>query len=96
MPRDFITINQTLATAKYSGELKRFVETVREVLDLGQKVKGVMDHNTDGSNYADIEALFGLPTDNGDEVYNLVAGTLGALMGTVQSADALTLIDRIG
>ena len=96
MPKDFIRVDTTLLAATFARDLVFFKDRVREAIDLGEKLKGVMEHNISGGDYADVEARFGLSVGEGQLAYNLVAGTLGALKGAVQSSDALTLIDRIG
>jgi hypothetical protein len=96
MAIDFITVNTGDGAATFAADLVRFKELYRQTLDLGEKLKDIMDHNTDGSSYTGIETKFGLPAGNGDEVYNLVAGTLAALKGTAQSSDGIALIGRVG
>jgi hypothetical protein len=96
MPRDFIKIALDVTTATHARALKNFVQQFREAYEQGVAVKSILDHNTDGSNYADIEALFGVPAGQGQTVYNLVAGAVGAMSGTVQSGDGKTLTERVG
>lgn len=96
MPKDFIKINTADTNAKFATQLKTWIDQVRDVIDQGDKFKEIMDHNVNHPDYADIETVFGLPVGNGDEVYNLVSGTIAGIKGTAQSADALTLISRVG
>jgi len=96
MAIDFITVDNGVTTATFAQDLIRFKELFRQTLDLGDKIKDIMDHNTDGSNYAGIETKFGIATGLGDDVYNLVAGALAAMKGTSQSSDGMTLIGRVG
>lgn len=96
MPRDFIRIDVSITTQKYGPDLMLFIANFRSAVELGNRLKDILDHNTDGTNYADIEVLFGLPAGNGDEIYNLVSGALAALKGTAQSTDGLTLMARVG
>jgi hypothetical protein len=97
MAQDFITINESAPlTHKFAGDLKRFVDHLRNVIDEAEKIKGIMEHNINDTNYGGVETLFGLSAGTGDDCYNLIAGTLGAIKGVIQSADALTLIDQVG
>ena len=95
MPNDFIQINRSTGDI-YASDLYSLTSLVRQTIDIAEKVKDYCDHTVEGADYTALETLFGLPAGSGDEVYNLVAGTLGALKGQVQSADALTLIARVG
>lgn len=98
--RDGIKIDAGLTTAKYAPDLIRMISLLRETINQVEKVKGIMDHNTDGSsNYVDIETLFGLSFVNGGAsagtgaiVYALVAGSRSA----VRSPSTLEIIDRVG
>lgn len=96
MAADFIKINTTVSTQTYAATLKGVVADTRRLIDNLELLKGVMEHNIDSADYSAVETVFGLPTGNGDEVYNLVSGTLAGIKGTAQAADALTLIDRVG
>lgn len=96
MPKDFVKVNQSDSNAVMAARLIEFIGLYRRALDLGEYVKGVMEHNINGADYADLELRFGLAVGQGQIAYNLVAGTLGAMKGTAQSADGLTLIDRVG
>jgi len=96
MAKDFVKINQLASDPKWANKLASFRHQLRQVIDLGTELKGVMEHNIQNGDHGDVESLFALPPASGQVVYNLVAGALAALRGTVQSADALTLIDRVG
>lgn len=96
MPKDFIRVDTSLTTAKFASDLVAFKEAVRDVLQRGAKIKGIMDRNYQGNDYAACEGLFGLPQNQGATVYGLIGGVLRALHGAAQNADAMTLIDRVG
>jgi hypothetical protein len=93
MAVDFISVN---VNAPLGRNLKDFVTGLRQVLDGGEAVMGVMNHNWDVGDYASLEALFGLPDGTGANVLTLMTGTMNALKGTQQSDYALQLIDRVG
>lgn len=96
MARDFIKIDTVASTQKYGGRLVQAKNTLREAYELLTELKAVMDHATDGSVWTDLEALFGAPAGQGQTVYNLVTGAVGAIAGTTQSADGKTLTERMG
>jgi hypothetical protein len=96
MARDFIKIDRTTVTATHASLLLDYVRQLRTAYDLGVRVKAVMDHNQDGTSFTDIEVLFGLPTGQGQAVYDLVNGSVGAMDGTFQAADAKNLTERVG
>jgi hypothetical protein len=92
MARDFIRINQTVNTATKASLLSQYILSLRQTMELGDRVKGILEHNTDGTDYTDVESLFGVPAGSGQAVYNLV---LGAAAG-VRSADGRNLTERVG
>jgi hypothetical protein len=92
MPIDFIKIDPGQAGQKFANELILGIRDLRRSWDRMKAIKEIMDHNTDGSDFASVATLFGLPTGNGDEVYNLVAGTLASL----DDADPQALLSRVG
>ena len=96
MARDFIKIDSTTTTAIFASELKSCINSLRDTIDRLDKVKGIMDHNQDGTVFTDIETLFGLPAGKGTTVYDYINGSRGVLSGTFQNADAMTLIERVG
>jgi hypothetical protein len=93
MAIDFIPVN---VNAPLGRNLKDFVTTIRQAVDGGDAVLGVMNHNWDVGDYAALETLFGLPTGTGADVLTLITGTMQALKGQLQTDYALTLIDRVG
>jgi hypothetical protein len=96
MARDFIKVDTSTVTATQARLLLNYVQTLRSAYELGVKCKAVMDHNQDGSVFTDIEALFGLPSGKGQTVYNFVNGSIGAMGGTFQNADAKNLTEQVG
>lgn len=96
MARDFIKINRTDATATQAAALLSFVASLRIAYEQGNRVRDVMIHNNDGSNFADIEALFGLPVGKGQTVFDLVNGAIGSMTGTFQVDDAKEITERVG
>lgn len=89
MAQDFIAVDKT---QNMGADLLTAKETLRNVTDRLQWIKDTMDHNVADPDYADIETLFGIPTGEGQTVYNLVSGTVAQL----DNADVLALFSRVG
>jgi DNA gyrase/topoisomerase IV subunit A len=96
MARNFIKVETGVTTATKARDLVNFVLNLRTAFELGTRVREIMDHNNDGTNFADLEALFGLPTGQGQTVYNMVINCIGSLNGTVTSNDGKQLTERVG
>jgi hypothetical protein len=96
MARDFIKVDASKTTATYAAELLRYKELLRQAYDQGKKVLAVMGHLNDGSNFADIELLFGLAAGTGQTVFDLINGSVGSMEGTFQVSDAKTITERLG
>lgn len=96
MARDFIKVDTTLGTAKYAGRLILFKDTLRDAYERGKELLAVAGHNNDGSVWTDVEAIFGLPAGKGQTVFNLINGSVGAMEGTFQTADAKNITETLG
>jgi hypothetical protein len=98
VPTDFIRVNpnQTPDAQMYGSKLVSLTQQLRATIDLADQLKTLMDHMNTGTNFADIEATFGLPAGDGQTVYDLMNGTLLAIRGQAQNSNALSLIDRVG
>lgn len=92
MARDFIKVDVTNTAATKASFLVQYIGVLRQAMDLGDRLKSMMDHNTDGTVFTDIEALFGVPAGSGSVVYNAVVGAVAG----VKSNDAKTVTERIG
>jgi hypothetical protein len=93
---DFIQIDMSTTTATQAALLKSYITTLRQAYELGTRVKGVMEHNHDGTNFAGIETLFGLPNGKGNIVFDLVNGSIGSMEGNFQVDDAKEITERVG
>lgn len=96
MARDFIKVDRTTVTATHAQDLLRLVSAVRAAYEQGIRIRDIMNHNHDGSDFTDIEALFGLPVGKGQAVFDLVNGTIGSMTGQFQVADAKNMTETIG
>jgi hypothetical protein len=96
MARDFIKIDMTTSTATQASQLKSYVTQLRAAYEAGQRVKSVMEHNNDGTVFTDVEILFGLPAGKGQEVFDLVNGSVGSMEGKFMVDDAKEITERVG
>lgn len=96
MARDFIKIDTTQTAATQARLLLSYVTALRGAYELGVKTLAVMGHNNDGTVFTDMEALFGIPTGKGQTVFNLVNGSVGAMLGNFQVPDAKNLTETVG
>lgn len=96
MARDFIKVDNVTTSATKASLLLQYIAQLRQAYELGKRVKDVMVHNNDGTNFTDIEVLFGLPTGKGQVVFDLVNGSIGSMEGTFQVDDAKEITERVG
>lgn len=96
MARAFIKIDTTLAGATQAALLRTFVQQQRSAYELGARVRAMMTNMNDGTNFSDIETFFGVPASQGQNVFNLVNGTVGAMEGTFQNNNGKSLGELIG
>lgn len=94
--RDFIVIDTNTTTASQAGLLKNYVSQLRSAMELGVRVKDVMEHNHDGTVFDDLEKLFGIPAGQGQTVFDLVNGSVGSMQGLFQVDDAKEITERVG
>jgi hypothetical protein len=96
MARDFIKIDTSTTTATQAGLLKSYISQLRQAYETGARVRAIMTHNNDGTVFTDIEMLFGLPAGKGQEVFDLVNGSIGSMTGDFQTSDAKEITERVG
>jgi hypothetical protein len=96
MPIDFIKVTTNDTNAPFAADLVSLVRQVRGVFDQIDKVLDVMTHTNNGSDFTTLETLFGLPTGQGQMVFDLCNGTRLALNGSGQNSNAVSLIERVG
>jgi hypothetical protein len=90
MARDYIKVDTSITTATQAPALKAMVAALRVAIEHVDNAVGIMGHNNDGSNYSDVEALFGLPTGQGQ----LVTTTLTTVQTNL--ATARIVAQRLG
>lgn len=96
MARDYIKVNLSDTAATHAALLTNYIRTLRNAYELGKEVLAIMNHNQDGSTWTDLEALFGLPAGKGDDVYDLVNGSVGAMEATFQNDDCKQITEQVG
>lgn len=98
MAADFIPIDRTVSTAVFSSKLVTLPQDLRRVIDKLEEVQqmGYRMFVEDPPDFTVFETLFGIPTGQGQTVFNLVNGTLLALNGEAQNANATEFINRVG
>jgi len=95
MARDFIKVNTSNAAATQSRSLIDYSRQLRIAYDQGKRILAIMQHNNDGTVFTDIELLFGLEAGKGQEVFDLVNGSVGSMEGIFQVDDAKEITERI-
>jgi hypothetical protein len=96
MARTFVKIDTTMSGATHAGLLRAFVQQQRAVYELGTRLLAIMNNNHDGAVFTDIESLFGLPTGKGQDVFDLVNGSVSAMNGTMQNSNGKSIGESVG
>lgn len=100
MANDFIKINRTDTSATHAQKILTAVAQVRAAKTTLDEIIGIARHNfNDGVSpvdFSQFEALFGIPTGKGDEVFTFLDGTRGVLTGEFQNSNAISLIESVG
>ena len=96
MARTFIKIDVAMPGATHSGLLRGYVQQQRNAYEVGSRIKAIMTNNHDGTDFTDLEALFGLEAGDGQAVFDLINGTIGANEGTFQNNNGKTIGEVLG
>ena len=89
MANTHIAVDQSI---RLGQQLRRCVDMTREVIDLHEKLKDVADQAADAPVWTGVEDALGVPTGDGETVYNLLAGSLAA----INVAAVNNFLDRLG
>ena len=73
---NYIPVN---TNQRLGADLRRAIDTLRSVRDQLVRLNDLMVAQVSGTDYSEIEMEFGVPTGEGQTVYNLVAGASSAL-----------------
>ena len=93
---DYIKIDTTTTTATEAQILKSAIKQLQAASEQLTAVLNKMNHTSNGTVWTSMEGLYGLPAGQGQAVYDLVNGSIGAFNGTMQNNNAKTLIERVG
>lgn len=98
MAKDFITVNRYDNNAIFANELASIPQSLRNLVNALEKVQqtGYRMFTTDPLDFSLFEQKHGLPAGAGQAVFDLVNGTLMALKGQAQNANAVELMNRVG
>lgn len=96
MARDFITINPATTGATQSGLLRSYISALRQAYNMGAQIREIMTHNNDGTDFSDVETLFGIEAGEGQTVFDLVNGSVGAMVGDFMNQDCKTITEKVG
>lgn len=89
MANQHIEINQGM---RLGSKLFSFVSSLRAVHDNGMSLKDIADQVAAGGDWEAFQSEFGIPAGQGDVVYNLLLGAVGALDNTA----IIQFLDRLG
>lgn len=96
---DFIKINRTDSAATHATVILTAVNQARALKETLDKAIAIGYHNFDAgppADFAPFEALFGVPTGQGQSVFDILNGAKNAMEGTQQTDSAITLMNQIG
>lgn len=98
MANDFIKLNRASAPAVFVNDLVNLPRELRAWVDKAEKIRdmGYRMFVADPVDFSAFETNYGIPTGSGQAVFDLINGTLGALAGTMQNANAEELMNRVG
>ena len=97
MASDYIAINTAQPSmAPQAALLKAYVTQLRNAYNSGKHILGLMGHMHDGTDFAGLETVFGLPAGEGQVVFDLVNGSIGSMEGLFMVDDARTITEKVG
>lgn len=94
MPKDAILIDVTLTTATQAQYLKRLTVVARDFIDLVKRVQDTMSHNNDGTDWTQIETLYGLKAGDGQKTVTMVSDAESVVRGNAQNNSIKQLGER--
>lgn len=96
---DFIKIDRTNSAATHAPVILTAVAQARALKETLDKAIDIGYHNFDAgppADFTDFETLFGVPTGEGQAVFDILNGARNAMLGTQQTDSAITLMNQIG
>ena len=97
MAGDYIKVDTSRPeVAPQAALLKGYVVQLRNAYNSGKHILGLMGHLHDSADFTNVELIFGLPPGKGQEVFDLVNGSIGSMEGLFQVDDARTITEQVG
>ena len=96
MASNFIAIKRTDPAAINAALLLDYLQFVRRALEQGEHIKAQMEQMVDGADYTQVELYFGIPTGDGNTVYDAINGAVQAMLGTMQNDNNKTITELVG
>jgi len=96
MADDFILVVVTPQNQAQAQQLKSLAMSAAQVHSLAISLRDKMTHMFEGSDFTRLETEFGLPAGQGQPVFDMVNGAIGAMDGTMQNPDFKTLTEKLG
>lgn len=98
MAADYIKIDRNNTAAPFAGEIISAVAQLQQAQQTLLKIqgKGFRMFTTSPDDFSVFETNYGIPTGQGQTVFNLINGTVMALKGELLTANAQELINRVG
>jgi hypothetical protein len=96
---DFIKIDRTTSTATHAPLILKAVSQARALKETLDAIIAIGYHNFDAgppADFAPFEALFGVPPDKGNDLFDICNGGKNAMEGTQQTDSLMTLMNQIG
>jgi hypothetical protein len=91
MPIDNVTVN---VTSSQGAQLKSLQNLINQARNLARQIAEQMNQQTDGTTFTAIETQFGLPSGDGETVYNLTVALTGAT-GLLEVAGIVQFCGRL-
>lgn len=96
MPDELIRPDATAQGATLADDLLDAVETIREGFYKVQRIRNILDRAHDGEeSYTSLETACGLQVGEGQQVFDMLNGTLMSAQDQLQSAQLFNLINRV-
>ncbi len=102
MAADFIQINRAnLNTTAVKGQdLLEFRSLLRAAYEKGVAIRATMRHNFNDQvnpiDWAQVEALYGIPAGKGSTIFTFIDGSIGAMEGAFQNDASKVFTEQVG
>lgn len=96
MAIDFIPITVSGNLQSQAQQLKNLTLQVTQVYTTITALRNVMTHLNDGVDFSRLEAQFGLSAGDGQRVFDLLNGAVGAMDGNMQNKNIKSITELLG